>query len=1038
MSTTRSDLSTLDLVQNYEKESTPIKISTLYRYAGKRDKVLIAVGIITAFMSGIMFPLLTIVFAKILDGFNDYQVRCHLSLTYVQYCTLFQPGNNISLSYPNSTTVADAQDNNTKNPVDNEELFYEFRRLTFTASGIIMVMGGVYFFTVAAYVWAFSYVALRQSFRIRQEFAKAILRKKMSWIDCSSSSSGSLATSLLSDLVKIETGIGEPIGNIINNLTVIICTIMISLYLNWKLTLILLSLTPLIIASIGLVQFTSSYYSGKESEIKSTLGSICQECFSMIKTVTAFNGQKAEITRFNNQLSGIKDSLVKAGFFLGLGTGLFHLFTNATYALGIYVGTKFMNEETVHTSSSGNILVVFWNVAIISLMIVTLMPNLEMFQEAFTGAKPIFNVIDQDDQDENNSKIKLKSQISSIVIRNVTFAYPSRPDVTVLRDVSLSTNLGETIAFVGPSGSGKSCLLELLQQFYEANEGQILVSGQDIKSLDSKSLRNQISVVGQEPVLFEGTVADNILMGRVSDSSYSANVMEEVIDAAKRANAHEFITKLPNQYQTFLTDKSQLSGGQKQRVAIARAHMKHASVFLLDEATSALDPESQSIVQSALDSEIKNNRNRITIIVAHKLSEIKDVDKIFVFKYGSIIESGTHEELIKRNGHYAEMYKIQEVETVDNGNTILRKQAEIVTDYFGSKLRRSYRSFREVRRNSTDVITPVKVSNEISQGVFIQLFRILMKSKLTLIFGIISAVISGFWILFYAVLIGDFTSVLKLSDQEKLSAVIQLSIKFLIAGAIINVAFLLSGYLFGKLSSNVSYDLRLAAFKSIIDKPIPWFEESENNVGSIIMKIISNVDTVTDYFFERFPTSIHNVAALTACFGLALYQSWKLTIVVTVFVPVIVLLAFLESATESSDSSSSTKILVLEDMAKLTIQIVEAFKTITSFNLQNHFVSKYDRLLRSINDTNISHARKRAFIVAASKAALPVIFSVTFFVGSHWISTGELRYEQFLKITEGILLAVFTAGDSIRSFGECYYINKNKFNISFIIQNYGV
>ena len=240
---------------------------------------------------------------------------------------------------------------------------------------------------------------------------------------------------------------------------------------------------------------------------------------------------------------------------------------------------------------------------------------------------------------------------SSIQFKGITFSYPTRPDIEVLKGFSLDIAVGKTYALVGASGCGKSTTIQLLQRFYDPSSGEVLVGGKDIRTLNIKWLRQHIGVVSQEPVLFDTTIAENILYGK------DGATQEEVKEAAVCANAHDFISKLPDGYSTQVGEGGvQLSGGQKQRIAIARALIRDPKILLLDEATSALDTESESIVQQALDSA---RAGRTTIIIAHRLSTIQNADLIASIRDGKIVEMGTHSELMDKEGLYYDLVVAQ-------------------------------------------------------------------------------------------------------------------------------------------------------------------------------------------------------------------------------------------------------------------------------------------------------------------------------------------------------------------------------------------
>lgn len=257
-----------------------------------------------------------------------------------------------------------------------------------------------------------------------------------------------------------------------------------------------------------------------------------------------------------------------------------------------------------------------------------------------------FGPINRNDELPDQGQI-LESIKGEICLENVSFRYPSRPDVKILRGVSLTVEAGKTVALVGESGSGKSTIIQLIERFYDPEQGSVTLDGINLKDINLKSLRNHISLVGQEPVLFASTIANNIRYGKENATD------EEMKEAARNANIADFIESLDSKYDTFAgASGTQLSGGQKQRVAIARAIIRNPRILLLDEATAALDSESEKIVQDALD---KLMHNRTTVVIAHRLSTIQDADLIVVMGKGKIREEGTHQALLKENGIYQKL-----------------------------------------------------------------------------------------------------------------------------------------------------------------------------------------------------------------------------------------------------------------------------------------------------------------------------------------------------------------------------------------------
>ena len=278
----------------------------------------------------------------------------------------------------------------------------------------------------------------------------------------------------------------------------------------------------------------------------------------------------------------------------------------------------------------------------------TLIAFIEQLENGITGFKRFLEIMDEEEE-EDNGTINLEKTDGNIEFKHVTFSYDGNKDV--LKDINLNIKSGTKLALVGPSGGGKTTLCHLLPRFYNIQEGSILLDGIDIKELTLDSLRKKIGIVQQDVFLFNGSIKENILYGKL-DATF-----DEVIDAAKKANIHEYIMTLPDQYDTQIGERGvKLSGGQKQRLSIARVFLKNPEIVILDEATSALDNTTEILIQSALDSLCVG---RTTIVVAHRLSTIKNANEIVVISNGEIKESGKHEDLIKLDGIYSKLYKLQ-------------------------------------------------------------------------------------------------------------------------------------------------------------------------------------------------------------------------------------------------------------------------------------------------------------------------------------------------------------------------------------------
>ncbi|KAI4349803.1 hypothetical protein L6164_010357 [Bauhinia variegata] len=378
---------------------------------------------------------------------------------------------------------------------------------------------------------------------------------------------------------------------------------------------------------------------------------VANDAVGSIRTVASFCAEEKVMELYRKKCEGPMKTGIRQGLISGMGFGLSFFLLFSVYALSFYAGARFVAEgKTTFTK----VFRVFFALTMAAMAISQSSSFAPDSSKAKTAAASIFQIIDRksllDPSDESGTTLdNVKGEIE---LRHVSFKYPSRPDIQIFRDLSLTIHSGKTVALVGESGSGKSTVIALLQRFYDPDSGQITLDGIEIQKFQLKWLRQQMGLVSQEPVLFNDTIRANIAYGKEGGAKEA-----EIIAAAELANAHGFISGSQQGYDTIVGERGiQLSGGQKQRVAIARAIMKSPKILLLDEATSALDAESERVVQDALD---RVMMNRTTVVVAHRLSTIKNADVIAVVKNGVIVEKGRHETLINiTDGFYASLVQL--------------------------------------------------------------------------------------------------------------------------------------------------------------------------------------------------------------------------------------------------------------------------------------------------------------------------------------------------------------------------------------------
>jgi len=499
---------------------------------------------------------------------------------------------------------------------------------------------------------------------MRERYFKALIYMDIPYFDYEST--GILAAKLASEAKVIEVGLGNQFGQTFQCIGMFLGGFIIAFIQGWLFTLILLGLTPVVAIGGGIAGKFISELSKEGSDIYNEASARSAEVLSHFDTILSLTAGKEEEDRFENLIIDAEPFAKKKAIRIGAAMGLMQWINNAfMYGLGMYLGALLVHEHNTPGGmpgiSVGEAMAVFFAVFVAGMGLGQLGTTMPDVTAGLVACQKLFQTIDRVPErrkpDDGKDGIEMNIK-GSITFENVSFAYPTRPDVQVLKNVNLEINAGETVAFVGPSGCGKSTMISLVERFYDPTEGRILIDGVPIWNLKLANWRSQLGYVGQEPVLFDDSISDNILLG-TKKGKYS---FDHVKQAAEQANAHNFIKGFPQGYGTMVGEGGgKMSGGQKQRISIARAIVRDPHILLLDEATSALDTESEKIVQQALDG-ILAQGNRTCIVIAHRLSTIMDADKIVVFKEGEIVQVGRYKDLAEdREGVFHFMLLAQDV-----------------------------------------------------------------------------------------------------------------------------------------------------------------------------------------------------------------------------------------------------------------------------------------------------------------------------------------------------------------------------------------
>ncbi|KAJ4859708.1 ABC transporter transmembrane region domain-containing protein [Trichoderma breve] len=519
-------------------------------------------------------------------------------------------------------------------------------------SAMLLMIAVVQFIAYALQGAAFGFCSEKLIRRVRERAFRTILRQDVAFFDKDENTSGSLTAFLSTETTHVAGLSGVTLGTLTMMMATLIIGVVMSLAVGWKLSLVCLSATPVLLAC-GFYRFwiLAQFQQRSKAEYAAS-ASFASEAVSSIRTVASLTREVGVLNEYKEALRAQRRrslvSVIKSSVLYAASQSLIFL----CLALGFWYGGTLIGKGDYNEFQFFLCLttVIFGSQS--AGTIFSFAPNMSNAHRAATELKTLFDRQPTIDTWSAEGE-RLEKVEGKIEFRQVYLRYPERPEQLVLRGLNLYIQPGQYIALVGSSGCGKSTAISLLERFYDPTAGEVYIDGKDISTLNIADYRSFISLVSQEPTLYQGTIKDNITLG-----SACSDVSDEAVEfACREANIYDFIISLPDGFNTVVGSKGVLlSGGQKQRIAIARALIRDPKILLLDEATSALDSESERLVQAALDNAAKG---RTTIAVAHRLSTIQRADRIYVFDMGRVIEEGTHADLMKKNGRYSELVNLQ-------------------------------------------------------------------------------------------------------------------------------------------------------------------------------------------------------------------------------------------------------------------------------------------------------------------------------------------------------------------------------------------
>ncbi|KAF9663718.1 hypothetical protein SADUNF_Sadunf17G0081200 [Salix dunnii] len=989
--TTEANKPSLPEAEKKKEQSLPFY--QLFSFADKYDWLLMISGSTGAIIHGSSMPVFFLLFGEMVNGFG-------------------------------------------KNQSDLYKMTHEVSKyaLYFVYLGIVVCLSSY------AEIACWMYTGERQVSTLRKKYLEAVLKQDVGFFDTDARTgdivfSVSTDTLLVQDAISEKYGYGGKVGNFIHYLSTFLAGLVVGFVSAWRLALLSVAVIPGIAFAGGLYAYTLTGLTSKSRESYAQAGIIAEQtqdfaklhsktlvmddvelhAIAQVRTVYSFVGESKALSSYTDAIQNTLKIGYKAGMAKGLGLGCTYGIACMSWALVFwYAGVFIRNGQT----DGGKAFTAIFSAIVGGMSLGQSFSNLGAFSKGKAAGYKLMEIIKQRPsiiQDPTDGKCVAEVK-GNIEFKSVTFSYPSRPDVIIFRDFSIFFPAGKTVAVVGGSGSGKSTVVSLIERFYDPNQGQVLLDNVDIKTLQLRWLRDQIGLVNQEPALFATTILENIRYGKPDAT------MEEVEAATSAANAHSFITLLPNGYNTQVGERGvQLSGGQKQRIAIARAMLKNPKILLLDEATSALDASSESIVQEALD---RLMIGRTTVVVAHRLSTIRNVDSIAVIQQGQVVETGTHEELIAKAGAYASLIRFQEmVRNRDFANPSTRRSRSSRLSHSlstkslslrsGSLRNLSY-SYSTGADGRIEMISNAETDrkNPAPDGYFCRLLKLNAPEWPYSIMGAIGSVLSGFIGPTFAIVMSNMIEVFYYRNPASMERKTKEYVFIYIgAGIYAVVAYLIQHYFFSIMGENLTTRVRRMMLAAILKNEVGWFDEEEHNSSLVAARLATDAADVKSAIAERISVILQNMTSLLTSFIVAFIVEWRVSLLILATFPLLVLANFAQQLSLKGFAGDTAKAHAKTSM--IAGEGVSNIRTVAAFNAQDKVLSLFCHELRVPQLHSLRRSQTSGLLFGLSQLALYGSEALILWYGAHLVSKGVSTFSKVIKVFVVLVITANSVAETV-------------------------
>ncbi|KAE8409861.1 P-loop containing nucleoside triphosphate hydrolase protein [Aspergillus pseudonomiae] len=959
-------------------------------YATKLDRTILCFSSVCAIIAGALNPLVPVIYGLLVGVFNGF-----------------------------ATGSVDAAELRSK--ISTFSLYYVYLSI------------GLFVFTYLATV-GFYYSGERITRAFRIAYLSAIIRQNMAFFDVLRL--GEISNRIMSDMGILQEAITSKASTMLSAIATFCAAFIIAFVMYWKTALIL---TPFFIAMLLMFSVGGAYtvrHQKQSREKYSYAAGIPEEAFGAIRQVAAFGMQNFVRQRYSLSLGQAARAERKAQNMVAGLVASMNAMPCLIYALSFWAGSIFLvkGEMSVTDITTTTLAVTIGVFAIIRIA-----PSLQALTSgvAITGSllETIARRSPQDPLVADGDK--LTNVVGDILFDQVDLVYPSRSQAKVLDRVTLKFAADKKTAIVGPSGGGKSSIIGLIERFYEPTHGAITIDGQDIQAFNLRWLRQQIGLVDQDPILLDVSILDNIYYScsNVNDAASESARLEKVVDAAKKAYAHDFIMALPEGYQTRVGEKGlQLSGGQRQRIAIARALVRDPKILLLDEATSALDTSSEKAVQAAIDAAAEQ---RTTVVIAHRLSTIKNADSIVVLAQGKVVDQGTHVELMARNGLYADLIEKQQIKengqdassslhTCDEGIIMLNDSLDHGSNSDDEKNGASVTARVVEAPNDTSY-------NPSARGALSFIFFMSRPDWKLLLIGLACAILAGLEIPVQSIFFAKLLTITGLPQAQYSQLRHGVNLWTGLYVALAGAGFILwlgLGITLSYATQKLSQRVREICCHRITVQNMAFFDQSKNSPSALSSVLSKSTDDLAGMGGPVLGGILTFISTIVGGIVVSLAIGWKLALVCTATIPVVVACGWLRLQVLAAFDARIRQSGV--DSAAYAGQIVRSMRTVASLGLEEQALMLYDGFLAKRAAKSLQSILIASGLYAASQSVVYLCAALAFWYGGTLIANREYSdfqvYVCFVCLISGSQIAgsIFTfapdAGKAMHAAQDLQYI----------------